>query len=535
MRGKPNPGCHDARGFRIIPAHAGQTSSPDLNWASTTDHPRACGANFRRSPIARSTAGSSPRMRGKLGPLAGEFAAFRIIPAHAGQTGTIDGERRHSSDHPRACGANATSVMPRSMMAGSSPRMRGKRVQQGHRQSRRRIIPAHAGQTTPAPHRPPAISDHPRACGANPWRKLSAKPQCGSSPRMRGKRRPQQNPAEFVRIIPAHAGQTIYVKNTVFGGSDHPRACGANNVWDGGARRRTDHPRACGANTFLSTVPLMRFGSSPRMRGKPVELGYGIRKSRIIPAHAGQTSIRSRPARTCPDHPRACGANANWIRLSCPPRGSSPRMRGKHVLPYSGTAQGRIIPAHAGQTRIASTEVTYRPDHPRACGANHASHVFGRFNHGSSPRMRGKRRCQSAGRTCGRIIPAHAGQTDSYAHCFFDGSDHPRACGANSTRYNARHMPTGSSPRMRGKRGRNVRVIALRRIIPAHAGQTWRSDCARSHDSDHPRACGANVVFAAEIFYYFGSSPRMRGKLPHGNTAGATYRIIPAHAGQTWP
>ena len=154
---------------------------------------------------------------------------------------------------------------------------------------------------------------------------------------------------------------------------------------------------------------------------------------------------------------------------------------------------------------------------------------------GSSPRMRGKPPYGHAPLEHARIIPAHAGQTDSYAHCFFDGSDHPRACGANSTRYNARHMPTGSSPRMRGKRGRNVRVIALRRIIPAHAGQTWRSDCARSHDSDHPRACGANVVFAAEIFYYFGSSPRMRGKLPHGNTAGATYRIIPAHAGQTWP
>ena len=300
-----------------------------------------------------------------------------------------------------------------------------------------------------------------------------------------------------------------------------------------GARRRTDHPRACGANTFLSTVPLMRFGSSPRMRGKPVELGYGIRKSRIIPAHAGQTSIRSRPARTCPDHPRACGANANWIRLSCPPRGSSPRMRGKHVLPYSGTAQGRIIPAHAGQTRIASTEVTYRPDHPRACGANHASHVFGRFNHGSSPRMRGKRRCQSAGRTCGRIIPAHAGQTDSYAHCFFDGSDHPRACGANSTRYNARHMPTGSSPRMRGKRGRNVRVIALRRIIPAHAGQTWRSDCARSHDSDHPRACGANFLMAIQPEPHTGSSPRMRGKPGRNPWCSFRVRIIPAHAGQT--
>ena len=107
MRGKPNPGCHDARGFRIIPAHAGQTSSPDLNWASTTDHPRACGANFRRSPIARSTAGSSPRMRGKRVRRRQGRDRERIIPAHAGQTLSTNICMTSKPDHPRACGANS--------------------------------------------------------------------------------------------------------------------------------------------------------------------------------------------------------------------------------------------------------------------------------------------------------------------------------------------------------------------------------------------------------------------------------------------
>ena len=210
-------------------------------------------------------------------------------------------------------------------------------------------------------------------------------------------------------------------------------------------------------------------------------------------------------------------------------------MRGKPLRFLVFDPCGRIIPAHAGQTTIFSFNSARWSDHPRACGANGVWDVFNIRGHGSSPRMRGKPAVIYPRLGARRIIPAHAGQTEKSHQKQWFAPDHPRACGANSTRYNARHMPTGSSPRMRGKRGRNVRVIALRRIIPAHAGQTWRSDCARSHDSDHPRACGANVVFAAEIFYYFGSSPRMRGKLPHGNTAGATYRIIPAHAGQTWP
>ena len=34
-----------------------------------------------------------------------------------------------------------------------------------------------------------------------------------------------------------------------------------------------------------------RSGSSPRVRGKLVELDYGIRKRRIIPARAGQTPL----------------------------------------------------------------------------------------------------------------------------------------------------------------------------------------------------------------------------------------------------
>ena len=50
-------------------------------------------------------------------------------------------------DHPRACGANGGDDAPVAVELGSSPRMRGKPVGFLRNTVRLRIIPAHAGQT----------------------------------------------------------------------------------------------------------------------------------------------------------------------------------------------------------------------------------------------------------------------------------------------------------------------------------------------------------------------------------------------------
>ena len=147
-------------------------------------------------------------------------------------------------------------------------------------------------------------------------------------------------------------------------------------------------------------------------------------------------------------------------------------MRGKlEVKEFKSTAT-RIIPAHAGQTSPRWWAPSFRTDHPRACGANGVWGVFNIRGHGSSPRMRGKPAVIYPRLGARRIIPAHAGQTHGRRYMADRTPDHPRACGANSTKYNARHMPTGSSPRMRGKQGRVRADPIRRRIIPAHAGQT---------------------------------------------------------------
>ena len=195
-----------------------------------------------------------------------------------------------------------------------------------------------------------------------------------------------------------------------------------------------------------------RFGSSPRMRGK---LNYVINKAneiRIIPAHAGQTYRFLVPLGPDSDHPRACGANTLcFVRLTGD-FGSSPRMRGKQVLPLTLGVERRIIPAHAGQTGCRRAGACRIADHPRACGANTRGTVSGLKRNGSSPRMRGKPRPMRPHGRRHRIIPAHAGQTCSVTRRRRAGSDHPRACGANARHARSRSSRAGSSPRMRGKR-----------------------------------------------------------------------------------
>ena len=148
-------------------------------------------------------------MRGKRSHLRTPVATHRIIPAHAGQTEALVLIRVSSSDHPRACGANVATTPRHAPPAGSSPRMRGKRRYHDMFSLQQRIIPAHAGQTPASASRRHPSPDHPRACGANSAMSANHVPLFGSSPRMRGKLRRSWARLACRRIIPAHAGQTV--------------------------------------------------------------------------------------------------------------------------------------------------------------------------------------------------------------------------------------------------------------------------------------------------------------------------------------
>ena len=577
------------------------------------DHPRACGANKYTSSAFSPVPGSSPRVRGKRVPGTRPPVFVRSIPAHAGQTVSPRIQTTCPSDHPRACGANIEHLERQQRKYGSSPRVRGKLRGQPKPASPHRIIPARAGQTLSSFLRMCWDSDHPRACGANASYGYRGGCLRGSSPRVRGKQREGAELRLSGRIIPARAGQTARRStrrrtspdhpracgaNAAIGGgilaSDHPRACGANSssrcVADcstGSSPRagqtnstsnwmcgKADHPRACGANSGLTYLVPSVAGSSPRVRGKRI-LGSLLRVGcRIIPARAGQTRCRRPVCSRCPDHPRACGANWHTRAVADGLYGSSPRVRGKHVVEADGDSAIGIIPARAGQTRPPHTDWLSRPDHPRACGANYLTALIVFIAIGSSPRVRGKPRGLAAGQRGGRIIPARAGQTVWGGQRGASRADHPRACGANSSASAVTVTLPGSSPRVRGKQrasrqpDEHVRIIPARAgqtrwcreyripkpdhpracganlstssnsnssawIIPARAGQTRMPKPTRRTIPDHPRACGANSSLAVLSCKAVGSSQRVRGKRSVRFGRSRVGRIIPARAGQT--
>ena len=213
--------------------------------------------------------GSSPRVRGKLDGYGADGTTSRIIPARAGQTNTYRDMYNQPPDHPRACGANGLLAQLVRAAFGSSPRVRGKPRFGRAASMVLRIIPARAGQTKRALQGNPLTTDHPRACGANVAGKSEKTVRVGSSPRVRGKLMPVTVDISPVRIIPARAGQTMPIYSTPVLSTDHPRACGANDV------------RVIAAYAI--------YGSSPRVRGKRTVHAFRQIRTRIIPARAGQT------------------------------------------------------------------------------------------------------------------------------------------------------------------------------------------------------------------------------------------------------
>ena len=100
---------------------------------------------------------------------------------------------------------------------------------------------------------------------------------------------------------------------------------------------------------------------------------------------------------------------AVWSVWRC--RGSSPLTRGKHLPTHHLTYLARLIPAHAGKTPRTLSKALKPPAHPRSRGENTLDDLAVRGVRGSSPLTRGKLADTGDGKSCQRLIPAHAGKT----------------------------------------------------------------------------------------------------------------------------
>ena len=189
-RGTPSPRGPRARGFRFIPACAGNTPLESPQPLPTPVHPRVRGEHIPTAFISASLNGSSPRARGTPGVHRPPDLGRRFIPACAGE-------------HPDPQPSNRQTL-------GSSPHARGTRRSGNRQMLARRFIPACAGNTR-------------RSCSGWCCRPVH--------PRVRGEhghgRRQEQREARF---IPACAGNTSSATTGTCWRPVHPRVRGEHNV-----------------------------------------------------------------------------------------------------------------------------------------------------------------------------------------------------------------------------------------------------------------------------------------------------------------
>ena len=492
MRGKHQRGrsLRHARG--LIPACAGETTCSHARNLTPKAHPRVCGENVSAPSLLSVHLGSSPRLRGKHRLLRRRDRPLRLIPARAGKTDHGDIQGCRYGAHPRACGENISSGVLMVVISGSSPRVRGKRRRARSTACRARLIPARAGKTRSWTAWWRARSAHPRACGENSAASLALMSACGSSPRVRG------NSCRRIR------------RRSSAGSS--PRVRGKHRRRPPRSAVGAAHPRACGENADLVTPTGREKGSSPRVWGKRLRARHADPLRGLIPARAGKTCSWGPWTPAVRAHPRACGENAVGGGVFGGRWGSSPRVRGKPGVVEPGLALPRLIPARAGKTRNGSGLGCGPWAHPRACGEN-VERLGGSFETlGSSPRVRGKRDLgEAVGEDTG-LIPARAGKTMALMLDMGQAPAHPRACGENLAQPVGAADEGGSSPRVRGKQGHSGNERSDPGLIPARAGKTSWSRPPTPTARAHPRACGENNDALASVKGTAGSSPRVRGK-----------------------
>ena len=187
VRGK-HAGVGDVRRFLgLIPACAGKTCVFAGRASRDRAHPRVCGENSGIRCAPETTLGSSPRVRGKPIRRAANQPIRGLIPACAGKTISSLGFISVFPAHPRVCGENVGEYGGGVVGEGSSPRVRGKQLPENRTHWNPGLIPACAGKTQFSRRDIIRKWAHPRVCGENGFIRLAPAVLAGSSPRVRGK------------------------------------------------------------------------------------------------------------------------------------------------------------------------------------------------------------------------------------------------------------------------------------------------------------------------------------------------------------
>ncbi len=192
----------------------------------------ACAGNTPDSPERNGTkSGLSPRVRGTPQFPVIHHRFHRFIPACAGNTLHVRQIIDVGEVYPRVCGEHRITSSPICSRYGLSPRVRGTHAAWQTTESRKRFIPACAGNTGSFLLRAVQIPVYPRVCGEHPTANLLMMWLIGLSPRVRGTRRYLYETSQGWRFIPACAGNTFLSSITNSPVSVYPRVCGEHSKY----------------------------------------------------------------------------------------------------------------------------------------------------------------------------------------------------------------------------------------------------------------------------------------------------------------
>ena len=243
--------------------------------------------------------------------------------------------------------------------------------------------------------------------------------------------------------------------------------------------------------TLASPVRSSR-GSSPLTRGKLEESTGDLLTTGLIPAHAGKTASSKSHWQRTRAHPRSRGENPGAVLVLILHQGSSPLTRGKQAGGPPDVGEHRLIPAHAGKTTLSQVGGYPSGAHPRSRGENAARPALRIWRGGSSPLTRGKPHLVDLDHESQGLIPAHAGKTAPEGRTESLPRAHPRSRGENTGVSSASVAVGGSSPLTRGKLEVSDRAGYETGLIPAHAGKTPAFSWASRGAWAHPRSRGEN-------------------------------------------
>ena len=354
-------------GSRFIPARAGNTASR-----------AGCAGRRRFIPLARGTrlafatsrtvSGSSPLARGTPGRSSRGARRSAVHPRSRGEHLS-----KESGDHP-------INVHP--ARAGNTPDPR-------RRSHARTVHPRSRGEHFVRQQAGIRGAVHPRSRGEHEFHGIDKGGAGGSSPLARGTPRSRRGTPRTCRFIPARAGNTPAVRSPASARSVHPRSRGEHR------------PGATGRDGWA--------GSSPLARGTRCSRGGRMRRSRFIPARAGNTPPSPRPAPASPVHPRSRGEHRTLMENDSIYSGSSPLARGTLSGADGRPGSPRFIPARAGNTQPRRAGWPSGTVHPRSRG-----------EHSAARKLQGQP---------GRFIPARAGNTSWWVASRSSSAVHPRSRG----------------------------------------------------------------------------------------------------------